>query len=88
MGYNSSVEVTFLDAIVPKIKKCVPFIHKVHYYTDSPTSQYRNKIIFHVVANHQEIYEWGATWNYFEAGHGGTVKRMSDEAVRSGKALI
>ena len=96
MGHNSSVVVTFLDAIVPKIKKRVPNVHKVHYYTDSPTSQYRNKIIFHAVANHQEIYECGATWNYFEAGHGkgpcdglgGTVKRMADEAVRSGKATI
>ena len=117
MGHTSRVVVTFLDAIVPKIKKCAPNIHKVHYYTDSPTSkikksapnihkvhyytdsptsQYRNQIIFHAVANHKEIYECGATWNYFEAGHGkgpcdglgGTVKRMADEAVMSGKATI
>ena len=70
MGHNSSVVVPFFDAIVPKIKKCVPNIHKKHYYIDNPTSQYRNKIIFHAVANHKEIYECGATWNYFEAGHG------------------
>ena len=92
MGRNSSVVETFLDVIGPKMKKYVPNIHKVHFYTYTPTSQYRNEIIFHAVANHKEIFECGATWNYFEAGNGkgpcyglgGTVKRMADEAVRSG----
>ena len=45
MGPISSVVVTFVDAIVPQIKKCVPNIHKVHYYSDSPASLYRNKVI-------------------------------------------
>ena len=45
MGLISSVIVKFLDAIVPRIKKCVPKIHKVHYDTEGPTSQYRNKVI-------------------------------------------
>ena len=96
MGHNSSTVLTFVDAIVPEIKKRVPNLNKVHYYTDSPTSQYRNKFIFHTVANHKEVYGCDATWNYFEAGHGkgpcdglgGTVKRMADEAVRSGKTTI
>ena len=68
----------------------------VHYWTDSPTSQYRNRFIFHAVANHESLYGCQATWNYYEAGHGknvcdglgGTVKRLADEAVRAGKAVI
>ena len=96
MSHNSSVVLTFVDCIIPEIKKNIPNLRKVHYYTDSPTSQYRNKAIFHAIANHKERYECEAVWNYFEAGHGkgpcdglgGTVKRMADEAVRSGKNTI
>ena len=71
-------------------------VQYVHYWTDSPTSQYRNRFIFHAVANHENLYGCPATWNYYEAGHGknvcdglgGTVKRLADEAVRAGKAVI
>lgn len=96
MGHNSSTVLTFIDKVVPEVQKCVPRVKKIHYYTDSPTSQYRNKTIFRVVANHEEIYGCRAVWNYFEAGHGkgpcdglgGTTKRLADEAVRSGKVTI
>ena len=68
----------------------------IHYLTDSPTSQYRNKMIFSVVANHHELFGVNASWIYFEAGHGkgscegvgGTVKRLADQAVKSGHACI
>ena len=96
MGHNSSTVLTILDKIMPKIKYYVPNVRKVHYFTDSPTSQYRNKTIFNVIANHEELYSCQAIWNYFEAGHGkgpcdglgGTTKRMADDAVKSGKATI
>jgi hypothetical protein len=32
-----------------------------------PTSQYRNKMIFSVVANHHELFGVDASWTYFEA---------------------
>ena len=68
----------------------------IHYWTDSPTSQYRNKLIFDIVANHYSLYNCAAVWNYFEAGHGkgpcdgldGTVKRMADTAIKTGKVMI
>ena len=71
-------------------------IKHVHYWTDSPTSQYRNRFMFHTIANHQSIYGFPATWNYFEAGHGkgpcdgvgGITKRIADAAVNSGKYVI
>lgn len=45
-------------------------IKHVHYWTDSPTSQYRNRFFFHTIANHIDMFGLMATWNYFEAGHG------------------
>lgn len=69
-GHNSNAVLTFLYKIVPDIKKCLSNVRKVHYFMDSPTSKYRDKTIFHVVAYHKEINDCKATWNYFEVGHG------------------
>ena len=44
--------------------------NQIHYWTDSPTLQYRNKTIFSVVSRHEETFGVKAVWNYFEAGHG------------------
>ena len=87
---------TFLDEIMPHLKGLVPDLKKIHYWSDSPSSQYRNRFIFDMVANHKELHGVDARWNFFESGHGkgpcdglgGTCKRMADNAVNSGKCLI
>ena len=74
----------------------VSLLKCIRYWTDSPTSQYRNKTIFSLIANHKSEFGFPAVWNYFEAGHGkgpcdgvgGTAKRMADEAVKTGKVKI
>ena len=86
----------FLDVYVPKLKELDQNVQKIHYWTDSPSSQYRNIFIFHEVAKHEDKFGMKANWNYFEAGHGkgpccglvGTTKRMADAAIRQGKAEI
>ena len=96
LSHTSSTVLTFLEEIIKQIKSLKTKVKTVHYWTDSPTSQYRNKVIFNFVANHEATYGFPALWNYFEAGHGkgpcdgvrGTVNRMADEAVRSGKVTI
>ena len=69
----------------------------VHYWTDSPTSQYRNKSMFSIVCNHRNWLDGGsAIWNYLEAGQGkglcdgigGTAKRLGDDAIKQEKAII
>ncbi|XP_061183299.1 uncharacterized protein LOC133191568 [Saccostrea echinata] len=96
MGHNSTTVLTFIDKIMPIIKNIDPDVSTIHYWTDSPTSQYRNKTIIDFVANHKSTHGMNARWNYFESGHGkgpcdglgGTVKRLADEAMRSGKVMI
>ncbi|KAI8477551.1 hypothetical protein Bbelb_447140 [Branchiostoma belcheri] len=59
------------------------------YWTDSPSSQYRNKTMSSVISEHEALFGIPACWNYFEAEHGkgpcdgigGTAKRMADQAV-------
>ena len=91
MGHKSSTVIAFIDDIIPYLKEIDPDLRRIHYWSDSPTSQYRNKHIFDLVSNHKEKYNLNARWNYFEAGHGkgpcdglgGTCKRLADEATRS-----
>lgn len=94
--HNAATVLAIMQKLVPKLQELVPNLKVVHYVTDSPTSQYRNKYIFHVIAKHEDMFSVKASWQYFEAGHGkgpcdgvgGTTKRMADEAVTQQKAVI
>ena len=96
LSHSAGTVCAFIEELIPQIQKLKPEVKRIHYWTDSPTSQYRNRYIFQVVASHEETYNITAQWNYFEAGHGkgpcdglgGTVKRMADEAIRQGKSII
>ena len=56
MGHSSSTVCTFLDAIIPELKQIDPQLKKIHYWTDSPSSQYSNRFIFYVLSKHKELY--------------------------------
>ena len=86
----------FVHAVITKtiyhLKELLPELKYCHYITDSPTSQYRNKSIFHLISNHSVNFGMPATWTYSEAGHGkgqcdpigGTSKRLSFEMSHAG----
>ena len=94
--HASSTVIAILDKFyslyIPELQN----VKFVHYWTDSPTSQYRNRYIFDLILEHKKRYGFDATWNYFESGHGkgpcdgvgGTVKRLADQAVNAQKANI
>ncbi|KAJ8044972.1 hypothetical protein HOLleu_07881 [Holothuria leucospilota] len=96
-NHNATTIFSIVKDLVPRLVKIVPSLKLVHYWTDSPTAQYRNKTIFSLVSDHHELFNGiFASWNYFEAGHGkgpcdgigGTVKRLADEAVKREAAVI
>ena len=68
----------------------------IHYWTDFPMSQYRNKTIFNIISLHKQLFQISATWSFFEAGHGkgpcdglgGASERMANDAVKHGKTTI
>ena len=86
---------TLVGKLVPLLKEIVPNLKMIHYWTDSPTSQYRNKTIFKVIY-HEEYFNCKASWNYMEAGHGkgpcdpidGTAKHKANQAVKNGRFVI
>ena len=85
-----------LQETMPYIKSNVEGLDQVHYWTDSPTSQYMNNTIFKIVSRNEEHFDAKAAWNYFETRHGkrpsdgigGTAKRLANDAVRQEKVSI
>ncbi|CAH0553265.1 unnamed protein product [Brassicogethes aeneus] len=73
-------------------------IEKLHFLSDSPSTQYRNKTMFSFITNNLLTYFEGfkdVTWNYSEAGHGkgapdgigGVCKRTADRIVAQGRDI-
>jgi hypothetical protein len=73
-------------------------IKKMHFMSDGPTTQYRNKSMFYVVAkfisaDYPQVE--CIVWNFSECGHGksiadgvgGTVKRTADNVIAFGKDI-
>ena len=85
-----------LQKTMSYVKSNVEGLNRVHHWTDSPTSQYRNKTIFSIVSRHEEHSDAKAAWNYFKTGDGkgpcngigGAAKRLADEAVTQEKVSI
>ena len=96
LSHTAASVMAFIEELIPEIRKLVPDVDCINYISDSPTSQYRNKVILHMLAEHTELFGTKASWLYLEAGHGkgpcdgvgGTAKRMADDAVKQQKAVI
>ncbi|XP_063953816.1 uncharacterized protein LOC135153700 [Lytechinus pictus] len=94
--HNSKAVMAILNKLVPILKTHIPDLRKIHYWTDSPSSQYRNRFIFSTLCQHNDLFGVKASWDYFECGHGksvcdgigGTAKRQASDAVKQGKAVI
>ena len=69
--HSAPTTVAFLLKLIPEVKKIKPMLSTVHYISDSPANQYRNKYIIKFLSEHS-LYFNGvlATWDYHEAGHG------------------
>lgn len=85
-----------LKPVLSDLKAANSDINAVHFFSDGPTTQYRNKLNFFLWST--LIFDMGfeySTWNFFEAGHGkgapdavgGTLKRRADTLVLNGRDI-
>lgn len=87
---------TFIKQLIPAIKNLIPDLKIVHYITDSPSSQYRNRTMVAVMAHHPSIFGVLASYQWLETGHGkgpcdgigGTIKKMAETAIKKGVVVI
>lgn len=86
-----------LHPILSELKEKHPAVTTVHFFSDGPATQYKQKINFYLMANRFfEEYEFRKiSWNFFESGHGkgaadgvgGTMKRQADAIVARGNDI-
>lgn len=85
-----------LYPVLEDIKKITPQVTVLHFYSDGPTSQYRQKGNFYLL--NRMTKEMGftySTWSFFESGHGkgvadaigGSIKRALDKRVTYGNDI-
>ena len=95
--HNAVLVYTFIKELISHIRNTFEKdIACIHFWTDSPTSQYRNKTIFNIISLHKQLFQTSATWSSFETGHGkrscdglgGASKRIADDAVKHRKTTI
>lgn len=82
-----------LTPVINALKLHFPTINKIHFFSDGPTTQYRQKLNFVLFSKLTKEFGFShCTWNYFEAAHGknaadgigGTIKRILDSHVAYG----
>lgn len=86
-----------LTPILLQIATIVPKLKILHFVSDSPSTQYRNKTMFMLFTRFLNtiIPIDMASWNYCEAGHGkgaadgvgGVIKRTADKLVLQGNDI-
>lgn len=54
-GHNVGSVYAFLKQLFPRIQEDEGVVRWVHNWTDSPSSQYRNKTIFYLVSDHKHL---------------------------------
>ena len=86
-----------MQPVLKLVQKTVPDLKAVHFQSDGPTTQYRNKTNFFLFRSHCEKLELeSATYNFTTPGHGksigdgsgGSVKFLCNRAVLHGKDVI
>ncbi|KAJ8395847.1 hypothetical protein AAFF_G00027300 [Aldrovandia affinis] len=87
---------THLSPILDLVKASYPNVTVVHFFSDGPCTQYRQKGNFYLFCTKlQQCGFQSGTWNFFEASHGkgapdgvgGLLKRTADRLVSHGKDI-
>lgn len=86
-----------LVPLIEEVLKLNGFIDTIHFLSDSPSSQYRNKNMFYIITQIHKDFPvlHKVTWNYSESGHGkgapdgirATLKRTADRIVLHGQDI-
>ena len=95
MAHSGPTTFAFLKAVLLELHHIMPFLNTIHFVTDSPSSQYRNRSICALVGRFPSLFSVRASWAWLEAGHGkgpcdgvgGSVKKKADNLVKSGHIM-
>jgi len=70
LQHNASMVQAILEDLINNLKNDNHGLTNIHFWTESQTSQYKNKSIFDLVCCSEARFGISASWHYFECGHG------------------
>ena len=89
---------SYLSPVFEYIQHNHSEVNTVHFVSDGPTTQYRQKKNFYLFCTqlYKEGFAGGGSWNFSEAGHskgaadgvGGVLKRTADDIISRGQDLL
>ena len=88
---------THMDPVLKNIRTKYPSATTVHFWSDGPSKQYKNKKNFFLLSEVPPTLGFNrTTWNYFPTAHGkgapdgigGTVKRTADSLILQGNHIV
>lgn len=93
LRHESEAVWAHLIPVLDNLKRCYPEISTIHFQSDGPTTQYKNKkhfYLFHKYCRKLELEV--SSWNYTSPGHGksvadgigGTIKELCNRVVTYG----
>lgn len=88
LTHNTVAFHLFLSKLMPDLKRKIPGLKKIFYFSDGSAAQYKNKKNFLNVCLHNKDFGIEAEWHFFATSHGksacdglgGTVKRLAAKA--------
>lgn len=96
LKHDPSAICAHITPILIEAKRTLGTFRTVHFLTDGPSTQYKNKSMFYFMTILANMYEMESLhWHYFESHHGkgapdgigGYVKRMADSFVSRGQDI-
>lgn len=96
LRHDASSVWAHLQPILKLVKQYVPTVTALHFQSDGPSTQYKNKTNFFLFSYYCNLFQLHhASWNFSTSGHGksvadgtgGTVKGLCDRAVAQGKDI-
>ena len=94
-SHSLATTLAFIKTLIPVVRHAD--LKTIHFVSDSPGSQYRNRFVAHMVHNFPVLFKGlNATWTWYEVGHGkgpcdgagGAVKRKADNIIKRPNVLI
>lgn len=96
LQHNAIATWAHLDPVLRSIREEHPNARNIHFISDGPTSQYRNKTNFYLASTVPFMRGFNhVTWNFTEASHGkgapdgvgGALKNLADRIVSYGTSI-
>lgn len=97
LSHNPCAVSASLTPVLKKIKEDLPYVDIIHFQSDGPSTQYKNKTNFYLLEKFSKDFNLKfSSWNFTAAGHGksvvdaigSTVKEMCNQVINHGIDIL